>query len=148
MDWNTLLFAAKWAIIGLVYFVLFILVIGVYREMSSRVGRKQPSEALAYGKLCVIRPGNDGRTQAGTVYPLRIETSLGAAADNDIVLSDPYISGHHARLRWDGANWWVTDLDSTNGTTVNRQACLPQSPQVLPRGATLELGNMIFELQE
>lgn len=36
-----------------------------------------------------------------------------------IVLSDPNVSRRHAELSFDGANWTIRDLNSTNGTLVN-----------------------------
>lgn len=146
MDWNTLLFAGKWAIIGLVYFTLFILLTGVYRELSSRVGTGKSQSGVSFGKLRVIRPGSDTTVQAGSILPLKPETRLGASPGNDIVLHDKYVSGMHAMLRWDGAGWMVEDLNSRNGTFVNRKPCPPRQPQPLPSGATLEIGDMAFEV--
>jgi len=46
---------------------------------------------------------------------------IGRIADNDIVLPDPNVSRVHARVeRRDGA-YYVTDLESTNGTWLNEQ---------------------------
>ena len=146
MDWNILLFAARWAIIGLFYFVLLILLIGVYRETSLRLLKKPPAEAMTYGRLQVIHPGSDPHVRTGAVFNLKNDTSLGAVPENDIVLGDQYVSGHHARLRWDGAVWWVEDLNSKNGTLINRQPCVPRRPQAIPKGATLTIGDMLFEL--
>lgn len=38
-------------------------------------------------------------------------------ASTTVVIADPTrtLSKSHARLRFDGSRWWVTDLDSTNG---------------------------------
>src|SRR5215213_818867 len=44
---------------------------------------------------------------------------VGRADDNDLVLADPEVSRHHARLEPDGQGWRAIDLDSTNGTWVN-----------------------------
>jgi hypothetical protein len=44
---------------------------------------------------------------------------VGRAADNDLVLTDPEVSRHHARLEPDGQGWRTIDLGSTNGTWVN-----------------------------
>lgn len=44
---------------------------------------------------------------------------IGSAADADIVLNDPAISGKHASLRYKDQKFTITDLDSTNGTFLN-----------------------------
>src|SRR5215217_1712053 len=44
---------------------------------------------------------------------------VGRADDNDLVLADPEVSRHHARLEPNGQGWRAIDLDSTNGTWVN-----------------------------
>jgi len=44
---------------------------------------------------------------------------VGRADDNDLVLADPEVSRHHARLERDGQGWRAIDLGSTNGTWVN-----------------------------
>lgn len=49
------------------------------------------------------------------------ETSLGRALDNDIVLVDQEVSGHHAKLVCRGTQVIMIDLNSLNGTYVNRQ---------------------------
>ncbi len=35
------------------------------------------------------------------------------------MLRDPNVSRRHAELHYDGANWHIIDLNSTNGTLVN-----------------------------
>ncbi|HXW84857.1 MAG TPA: FHA domain-containing protein, partial [Candidatus Binataceae bacterium] len=53
-------------------------------------------------------------------YPLGAgSTTLGSTPDNDIVLSDPGVSRHHARITRRGGRFRVTDLESTNGTYLN-----------------------------
>ena len=45
--------------------------------------------------------------------------TVGRAEDNDLVLADPEVSRHHARLEPDGESWRAVDLGSTNGTWIN-----------------------------
>jgi hypothetical protein len=143
---NTLLFAGKWALIGLVYFILIIIVITVRREMVHRtVGQERPM-AVAAGRLKVIESGSDRRILPGKILLLKPDTRLGAEIDNDYVLDDQFVSRYHARLRWDGAIWWIEDLGSSNGTTVDGQICPPRDPRPIRNGASLKLGDMIFEL--
>lgn len=147
VGWNTLLFASKWLFIGLVYFALFFILIAVRREFSYRITSRQTTVLPSAGRLKVLDPGADRRLHAGATIDLYPETTLGAEETNDIVLSDPFVSGHHARLSWDGSSWWVEDLGSRNGTYVARQPCPPHTAQVLPRGAILQVGETTFQLQ-
>lgn len=148
IGWGALLLAAKWVFIGLVYTALFVVLIAVRREMSLRVRVERQATTVAAGRLKVIAPGTDGRLSPGELLSLQPESQLGAAADNDVTVQDQYVSAHHARLRWDGASWWVEDLGSRNGTFVNRQRCTPLQPTLLPPGGLLQVGGMAFELLE
>ena len=47
--------------------------------------------------------------------------SIGRAPDNDWVLPDRYISGHHARIRYASGRFFIVDT-STNGTCINSPA--------------------------
>lgn len=149
MDWSLLLFFLKWILLALVYLVLFLLLMGVTREMRLRLPTAQPvSGSVSVGRLRVIQAGSDPNRRPGMLLPLQPDTSIGAQKDNAIVLNDRFISAHHARVRWDGVSWWVEDLNSTNGTYVNRQRVQPGSSEPLSSGAMLEIGDMAFEMLE
>ena len=45
--------------------------------------------------------------------------TIGRSADNDIQVSDRYISREHLRIRQKGDKFFVRDLGSENGTFVN-----------------------------
>ena len=47
--------------------------------------------------------------------------SVGRKPDNDIVIDNPAISGHHCRISVQGGTYFVEDLESTNGTFVNEK---------------------------
>lgn len=148
LDLNTLLFAGKWIFIGVIYLFLFIVLIAVRREMRMRIGGSEPLHAEAPGRLRVRSAGADSRLHKGEVFNLNPETRLGAAVENDIVLSDPYVSSQHARMVWDGVDWWVEDLGSKNGTFVGELRLISMRPKVLPVGATLRLGEVVLELMD
>ena len=47
---------------------------------------------------------------------------IGRSKDSDIRVSDPNVSRRHAEIRQDGSSYWIVDLDSTNGVSVNGRA--------------------------
>lgn len=47
--------------------------------------------------------------------------AIGRKPDNDIVIDNPAISGHHCKLTLEGGGYYVEDLESTNGTFVNEK---------------------------
>ncbi len=49
------------------------------------------------------------------------KNTMGTAADCDVVLTDPYLSSHHAVIRHENGEFTFVDLDSTNGSFVNER---------------------------
>ena len=50
--------------------------------------------------------------------------NLGRKPDNDIVLDNAAVSGHHCKMYESGGTWFVEDLNSTNGTFINNKKVL------------------------
>ena len=146
--WGTLLFAGKWLFIALIYLVLFMVVVAVRREMGLRLTGELQTPVVAAGRLKIIKGGTDPRARPGAILALPNEATLGSDRENALVLTDQFVSSRHARLRWDGAIWWLEDLGSKNGTFINGRQCPPHREQPTPFGATLLLGDMAFELLE
>lgn len=68
------------------------------------------------GVLVVVRGPNQG-----TRFVLDNETTTaGRHPQSDIFLDDVTVSRHHAKLSLRGRHVWLTDLNSLNGTYVNR----------------------------
>ena len=135
---------SKLAFLGLVYLVLFFVVIVVLREMRQHVRKA----GRAPGRLRVVKGGSDGRLRPGRVLTLQSPATIGAHGECEIVLNDKLVSGHHARLRRDGTQWLIEDLGSTNGTFVDGQRFAPHQEHIVPAGATLEIGDVILQLLE
>lgn len=148
---NTLLFLARWLFIGLIYLALFVVLFAVRRELVAAIrgGRRSPARPtadLAPGRLRVLAAGSDRALKIGQVLPLALDTSIGAEPENDLVLRDQFVSGQHARLRWDGAVWLIEDLGSKNGTQVNQAAVFPNRPLRVPPGGQINIGDIRLEL--
>ncbi len=58
--------------------------------------------------------GEDFRLKAG-------KNVIGTAADADIVLTDKKVSRKHCTIRYEGGEFQIADLDSSNGTFVNEE---------------------------
>jgi hypothetical protein len=73
--------------------------------------------------------------------------TLGRSSRCDVVLDDPNVSRQHAELRPRGGSWVLTDLGSTNGSSVNGRRI--DAPTVIKPGDELELGTSVltFELE-
>lgn len=70
--------------------------------------------------------------------------TLGRDETNDITIADNEVSRYHLRLLAQGQGYAVEDLDSTNGTVVDRTRVRPDSPLPLRAGASLYLGDTII----
>ncbi len=72
-------------------------------------------EPLPEAYLVVVGEGG-----SRDVYRItRPDTLIGRSADCHIVLNNPRVSRHHARLSWDGERFTIADLGSKNGSLVN-----------------------------
>ena len=65
------------------------------------------------------------------------ETLLGRKSDADVILTDPYVSRHHAKIVKSQDGYDLVDLQSTHGSFVNGQRV---TEQVLRSGDRISLG--------
>ena len=68
--------------------------------------------------------------------------TLGRSADNDLVVPEPLASRHHARLEARAGRWYLIDLDSANGTLLNRQRL--SGEQALNAGDLIAIGDTVL----
>jgi pSer/pThr/pTyr-binding forkhead associated (FHA) protein len=72
------------------------------------------------------------------VVPLNKDRmTLGRRPYNDIVVDNLAVSGEHAALQVIGHDYFIEDLNSTNGTYINEQKI---KRQILKNGDTIEIG--------
>lgn len=74
-------------------------------------------------------------------------TTIGRAADNDVVLDDPSVSRRHARITRGPTGFTVEDLDSFNGTTVDGRV-LHGTAAALPDTATVYIGDIELAFEQ
>ena len=89
-------------------------------------------------KAGILQVRYDGKVEN---HPIpRSGLTLGTKADNQLVLTDRRVSGHHGVIRARGAEVILTDLRSTNGTKVND---LPIRTAHLREGDRILLGDAV-----
>jgi Protein of unknown function (DUF3662)/FHA domain len=109
------------------------------RMVQPEPGQEPIEEAEAVpGATMVYKPKAGPPTQAATPQQLGVEPEvvtldvdgtrhtierrsvvIGRSKDCDIRVADPNVSRRHAEIRQEGTAYWVEDLGSTNGMTVN-----------------------------
>ncbi|HVV09152.1 FHA domain-containing protein FhaB/FipA [Amycolatopsis sp.] len=104
-------------------------------KQRPKTGGKSPRQLIVtHGALAGTRIALDGR-------PI----TLGRADDSTLVLDDDYASTRHARLSLRGADWYVEDLGSTNGTYLDRAKVT--APLRVPLGVPIRIGKTVIELR-
>jgi pSer/pThr/pTyr-binding forkhead associated (FHA) protein len=104
-------------------------------QPRQRGSSKLPRQLIVtHGALAGTRITLDGR-------PI----TIGRADDSTVVLDDDYASTRHARLSLRGADWYVEDLGSTNGTYLDRAKVT--APLRVPLGVPIRIGKTVIELR-
>jgi diguanylate cyclase (GGDEF)-like protein len=84
-------------------------------------------------------------TQRPVVYRIKPgKNTLGRQPDNDVVFSDESASRRHAEIYSHDNGLVITDLNSTNGTFVNRQRLV--QPLVLRSGDQIRIGQQVANI--
>ncbi len=87
-----------------------------------------------------------GPTAGQTLNLEKSELFVGRENNNDIVINDSEVSRRHARLFFTDGNYFIEDLNSTNGTSVNGQR-ISGAYQLHP-GELIMLGESITMVYE
>ncbi len=96
------------------------------------VARSHRALLIIDGRRVVIGPGG---------------ATIGRSRQCDVVIDDPNVSRQHAEVRPRGGAWVVTDLGSTNGSSLNGRRI--NHPEVVKPGDEIEVGTSVitFELE-
>ncbi|RPI34708.1 MAG: FHA domain-containing protein [Chloroflexota bacterium] len=89
-------------------------------------------------------------SQGKTTYSVVMapgKTIVGRGKENAIVLDDRKASRQHAMIEFDGKDYRVTDLDSTNGTFMANVKLLPGIPELWTPDKVLQVGDAFLHLQ-
>jgi FHA domain len=119
--------ALKFGFLAVLYLFLFWVARSAFREL-----RRTTAPAPEATGFHPIGPGgraaatdawlvatSGGGLDAGERFDLFGGLSVGRSQDADVRIEDRFASGIHARIYSRGANYYVEDMNSTNGTFLN-----------------------------
>jgi hypothetical protein len=105
--------------IALIYGFLFVVLRATVRELNLAARTMTTGEGAGrHAALLVLDPA-ESSLRTGEAIPLEPATLIGRAAGSTVVIDDPHVSARHAELRFERDQWWLRDLGSSNGTTLN-----------------------------
>lgn len=109
----------KYAFVIVVYIFIFSVVKLVYLDISdARKRTVEDGEQLGYLKLINLRSDLDCKIFES--YSLFEDNSIGRSRKCNIHINYPYLSKEHARIFVENGKFYIEDLNSTNGTFVNK----------------------------
>ncbi|GAB4473716.1 MAG: FHA domain-containing protein [Anaerolineales bacterium] len=74
----------------------------------------------------------------------QLEIIIGRDLECDLRLADSTVSGRHAKIRFQHGQWWLEDLNSTNGTFLNQTRLT--DPMILTIGDEIRCGQVCLEI--
>lgn len=115
---NVLSLLFKYIFIIIIYMFIFSIIRLIYLDIrgmdSSNIGTG------AYLKL--INRKDSLPFKINEYYSIDEVLALGRQGDNDIVIKDPFISKNHLKIVKDEGEYYLADLNSSNGTFLNNQS--------------------------
>jgi pSer/pThr/pTyr-binding forkhead associated (FHA) protein len=88
---------------------------------------------------------NVERKRESQRYFTQNEIIIGRDTHCDLSVMDEALSAHHARITHHHGQWWLEDLNSRNGTFLNREKL--NTPAVIITGDEFKCGNTLFDIR-
>lgn len=85
------------------------------------------------------------RNRESQRYFSKTEVVIGRDTNCDLSVMDEALSAHHARITYHHGQWWLEDLNSRNGTFLNREKL--DTPAVMTTGDQFKCGNTLFDIR-
>lgn len=89
----------------------------------------------------LMRLDFEGETYKEFTVPV---ITIGRDASCEYIILDETVSSHHARLSFHHKQWWIEDLNSTNGSFLNNDPIT--MPTVIISGDELRIGKVGIQL--
>lgn len=142
MDFSKLSAIFRFAIIGIVYIIIFLALRIMYKDIKVG-GKKKTPRKNAFG-LEVLQAGENSNLRKGGIIPVQGELTIGRKNTNHLILEDQFVSGNHVRIFVRNTDYMIEDMGSTNGTKVNDERL--EERAILRVGDEIEVGSAVFKV--
>lgn len=132
------------AFIAVVYLFLFLVLRATVRDVNAAARAMAASEGHPGAMSLLTLEAAGSSLRSGQMLALQPVSSIGRVPGNTVVVDDPHSSARHAELRFERGQWWLRDLGSSNGTTLNDE--LVRSVMGVRPGDVLQCGRVRFRL--
>ncbi len=129
-------------IIAVIYIIIFWALRIMYKDIKGQNKKKNSIKRLG---LEVIQIGQGNSIlKVGSVVPISTRLTIGRKEDNELILDDQYVSGHHAVVFLKNNDYVIQDLKSTNGVVVNGN--ILEKPIYLNIDDEIAIGEYVFKV--
>ncbi|OLS02535.1 FHA domain-containing protein [Tissierella creatinophila] len=136
--YNILSVIFKYIFIIIIYMFIFSIIRLIYLDIKG-ISRLKDGDG-AYLKL--INKKDSLPFKIDEHYIIEENLKLGRKGDNDIIIKDPFVSKTHFNIIKDENQYFLKDLNSSNGTFLNGERLLDVVK--LTNGDRIRIGNIEF----
>lgn len=129
-------------LLWLLYFITSLVRV-MFKEISHDCREGASPKEHFHGEAVLVLFMGEGAH--GQRFPVRQRLSIGRAEDNDIVLSDPFVSHHHVLIYRQENQYAAEDLSSRNHTYVNDSVLMGRT--YLHGGDVLRIGTVSLRFE-
>lgn len=131
------------AFIIILYAIIYYALKIMDKDVKSSGKNKNNTYKKKYG-IEVVNSGGSTDLEEGSVIIIRGDITIGRSDENSIVLSEPFVSGKHAKISIKNNDLFIEDLNSTNGAFVNDERVAGKM-KLLPHDE-IKIGSVIFKV--
>lgn len=111
-----------------------------YQPATQTAGASHPING---GALLTVKESASPDLGPGDSLALGQQMLLGRGEASDIQIMDSFASNRHALIYFKEGQYWIEDLQSTNGTFLNEVKI--DQPTMLADGDIIKIGGIIFQ---
>lgn len=131
-----IVFIIRYGLMIVLYFFLGWVIFTLWRDLRFQ------SQIVTTQKVPEITLALESDVEASRLSFSKPELIIGRDSECDFQIPDETVSNRHVRLSYRYLQWWVEDLQSTNGTSLNDQRV--ETSTVIINGDELHIGHQIL----